>query len=80
MTNTPAASSTRRAHSPLRGGHGVKAARQVGALAGVPSVVDAWRLQPTRRRVWLCRPSPLTRRTDGQATATHGPRSAAEET
>ena len=35
------------------------AARQAGAPAGILSVMGAWRLQPTRLRVWLCRPSPL---------------------
>jgi hypothetical protein len=53
------------------GGHGVMlaaagrpgqvwlwAARQAGAPAGIPSGMGAWRLQPTRRRVWVARPSP----------------------
>ena len=35
------------------------AARQAGASAGIPSGVGVMRLQPTRLRVWLCRPSPL---------------------
>jgi len=34
------------------------AARQEGDPAGIPSGVGAWRLQPSRLRVWLCRPSP----------------------
>ena len=34
------------------------AARQAGTPAGIPSGVIALRLQPTRLRVWLCRPSP----------------------
>ena len=38
---------------------GFWAARQAGAPAGIPSGVSAQRLQPTRLRVWLCRPSPL---------------------
>ena len=35
------------------------AARQEGDPAGIPSGVGVWRLQPTRLRVWLCRPSPF---------------------
>jgi hypothetical protein len=34
------------------------AARQAGAPAGILSGVGVMRLQPARRRVWLCRPSP----------------------
>ena len=34
------------------------AARQAVAPAGIPSGVIAWRLQPTRLLVWLCRLSP----------------------
>ena len=33
------------------------AARQAIATAGNPSGVGAWRLQPTRLRAWLCRPT-----------------------
>jgi len=43
---------------------------QAGAPAGILSVMGAWRLQPTRLRVWLCRPSPLhSTEPMGQATA-----------
>jgi len=35
------------------------AARQAGAPAGIPSGVCVMRLQPTRLRVLVCRPSPL---------------------
>ena len=35
------------------------AARQEGAPAGIPSGVGVLWLQPTRLRVWLCRPSPF---------------------
>ena len=34
------------------------AARQAGAPAGIPFGVGVMRLQPTRRRVWVARPSP----------------------
>ena len=35
------------------------AARQAIAPAGIPSGMRVQRMQPTRLRVWLCRPSPL---------------------
>ena len=37
------------------------AARQAIAPAGIPSGVGVMRLQPTRLRVWVCRPSRLRR-------------------
>jgi len=44
------------------------AARQEGAPAGIPSGVGAWRLQPSRLRVWLCRPSPQSMADDKRHT------------
>lgn len=46
------------------------AARQAGAPAGLPSVVGELRLQPTRLRVLVCRPSSLHPQ-DQWASSTH---------
>jgi hypothetical protein len=49
-------------------GPGVALGGPAGAPAGISPGVGAWRLQPTRLRVWLCQPSPQSMADDKRHT------------